>query len=277
MARLVGDGITPVTGYLVADDTVIDKPRSTNIELVKWQYSGTHHDVVKGIGLETLLWTQGGNEHIPVDYRVYNPEGDGKTKNQHFQDMIRLARHRGFAPAYVLIDTWYTSIANLKLIDSFSWKWLAPLQKNRIVSTAPKHYCHIEELDIPEQGLVVHLKSYGFIKVFREVSPNGDVEYRGTNDLNLSHPDVEGIYAKRWKIEEYHRGLKQEAGIAKCQARRERSQRNHIWCAIHAFLTLELHRLKTNTSWQEAKLSIVREAIHAYLLNPRYQLQLSTA
>lgn len=264
-------------GYLIADDTVIDKPRSYDIELVKWQYSGTHHDVVKGIGLETLLWTQDGSEHIPIDYRLYHPEGDGKTKNQHFQDMIRLASHRGFVPACVLMDTWYTSIANLKLTDSLSWTWIAPLQKNRIVSTAPKRYCHIEELTIPPEGLKVHLKAYGFIKVFKEVSPNGDIEYRGANDLNLSQSDVARIYAKRWKIEEYHRGLKQQTGIAKCQSRLERSQRNHIWCAIHAFLTLELHRLKTNTSWQEAKLSIIREAIHQYLLNPRYQFHLSTA
>jgi len=36
------------SGYLIADDTVIDKPRSKDIELVKWQYSGTHHEVVNG-------------------------------------------------------------------------------------------------------------------------------------------------------------------------------------------------------------------------------------
>lgn len=265
------------TGYLVADDTVIDKPRSQDIQLVKWQYSGTHHDVVKGIGLETLLWTKDGDEHIPVDYRVYHPQSDGKTKNEHFREMIRLAHYRNFTPAYVLIDTWYTSLDNLKYLDSFSWKWIAPLQKNRIISTAPKQYCRIEELDIPEQGLVVHLKAYGFVKVFKEVSKTGDVEYRGTNDLNLSKLDVKSIYAKRWKIEEYHRGLKQETGIAKCQSRLQRSQRNHIWCSIHAFLILELHRMKTNISWQEAKLSIAREAIRQYLLNPRYQFNLSTA
>lgn len=269
--------IDTTKGYLIADDMVIDKPRSTEIDLVKWQYSGTHHRVVKGIGIESFLWTEDGQEHIPIDYRVYNPEADGKSKNEHFREMASLAYHRGFTPEYILVDTWYTSLDNLKHIDSFSWKWIAPLQKNRIVSIAPKQYYHLEELVIPEGGLVVHLKAYGFIKVFKKVSPNGDAEYRGTNDLNLSKLDVERIYAKRWKIEEYHRGLKQETGIAKCQARKERSQRNHIWSSIHAFLILELHRMETNISWQEAKISIIREAIHHYLLNPRYQFQISTA
>jgi len=265
------------TGYLIADDTVLDKPRSQDMELVHWQYSGTHHNVVKGIGLETLLWTGSNNQHIPVDYRVYDKDTDGKTKNQHFQDMIRSALYRGFHPEYVLLDTWYTSLENLKLIDKINWKWVAPLRKNRIVSATPHFHQHLEEIVIPEEGVIVHLKAYGFIKVFKTISKDGDVEYYATNDTNLSKSEVERIYTKRWRIEEYHRGLKQQSGIAKCQARNARSQRNHIWCSIHAFFTLELHRIKTNTSWQEAKLSIVREAIQQYLLNPRYQLQLSTA
>jgi len=67
------------SGFLVVDDTVLDKPYANKIELVRWQYSGLHHDVVKGIGLITLLWTDG-EKHIPVDFRFYDLCGDGKTK-----------------------------------------------------------------------------------------------------------------------------------------------------------------------------------------------------
>lgn len=269
--------IDPTDGYLIADDTVLDKPRSEEIPLVHWQYSGAHHTVVKGIGLESLLWTGEDNQHIPIDYRIYDKDTDGKTKNQHLRDMLLTAYHRGFKPKYVLIDSWYTALENLKLINKFQWKWVAQLRKNRIVSTAPHVYYHLEELPIPPEGLQVHLKGYGFITVFKTVSPQRGVEYYGTNDLNLSWPDVERIYVRRWKIEEYHRGLKQQAGVSRCQARTARSQRNHIWCAIHAFLTLELHRTETNVSWQEAKRSIVRWAIHAYLLKPRFDFQFATA
>lgn len=264
-------------GLLIADDCVLDKQYALNTDLVHWQYSGTHHRLVQGIGLETLLWTSHGNEHIPVDYRIYDKDTDGKTKNQHFRDMITLAHHRGFRPAYVLIDTWYTALDNLKHLDAQHYLWIAPLRKNRVISTKPHRQEHLEDIDIPQEGRRVHLKGYGFITVFKIVSHDGDVEYIATNDLNLTRSDVEGIYAKRWKIEEYHRGLKQQTGIAKCQARKARSQRNHIWASLHAFVALELHRLKTGISWQEAKKSIAREAIHQYLLNPRYQFQFSTA
>lgn len=264
-------------GYLIADDTVLDKMRSENNPLVKWQYSGTHHRVIKGIGLESFIWTNDDSAHIPTDYRLYAKETDGKTKNQHFRDMLATAKSRGFKPKFILMDTWYTSLDNLKLVHKLNWKWVSQLRKDRIVSRQTHQHQHLEDLDIPETGLVVHLRGYGFIKVFKSVSPQRGVEYYGTNDLNLTHVDVERIYGRRWKIEEYHRGLKQQCGISKCQARNPRSQRNHIWCSLHAFMALEIHRIKTNTSWPEAKLSIVRWAIHQYLLQPRFDFQFSTA
>jgi putative transposase len=265
-------------GYLIADDTVIDKMRSQDIDLVHWQYSGAHHKVVKGIGLESFIWTNSDDYHIPIDYRIYDKNTDGKTKNQHFQNMLWSAKHRGFKPKYTLIDSWYTSLENLKLINKFNWKWIAQLRKNRIVSLQPHCPAHLEEIDIREGGIILHLKGYGFIKVFKTVSQQRGVEYYGTNDINLTKSDAERIYGRRWKIEEYHRGLKQQCGLAKCQARNARAQRNHIWCSIHAFVVLEIHRINTNISWQEAKLSIIREAIHQYLLKPRFELKMvSTA
>src|SRR5574341_643749 len=37
-------------GYVVFDDTVLDKNYSSSIELVRRQYSGNAHAVIKGIG-----------------------------------------------------------------------------------------------------------------------------------------------------------------------------------------------------------------------------------
>lgn len=264
-------------GYLIVDDSVLDKIRSEKIDLVKWQYSGSHKKVVRGIGLINLLWTNDLGHHIPTNFRLYDKDTDGKTKNNHFQEMIISAKERGFNPRYVLFDTWYASLENLKLIDSFNWKWITQLKKNRIVSVKPHKPQRLEELFIPKKGLKVHLRGFGFITVFKKVSKNRDIEYYATNDINLLISDVERIYSRRWKIEEYHQGLKQQCGIAKCQARKARVQRNHIWCSIHAFITLEIHRIKTGITWNEAKLSITRNAIQQYLLNPRFNFQFSTA
>ncbi len=264
-------------GYLIGDDSVLDKPRAEEIALVHWQYSGNHHKVVKGIGLVSLLWTGESDQHIPVDYRIYDKDTDDKTKNQHFREMLITARSRGFNPWYILLDMWYANNANLKLIDRFHWKWVAQLKKNRIVNLNPHQPQHLDEIDIPAEGVKVYLRGYGFVLVLKTVTKDNDVEYYATNDLTLTWSAVERIYKRRWKIEEYHRGLKQNSGIAKCQSRSARAQRNHIWCALHALLILELHRIRTNISWQNAKLSIVRQAIHQYLLAPKFNLQSATA
>ena len=45
----------------------------------------------------------------------------------------------------------------------------------------------------------------------------------------------------RWQVEEFHRELKQLIGSAKCQYRKARSQRNHLACCYHAWLSLKVH------------------------------------
>ena len=100
-------------GYLIVDDTLLDKLYSEKIGFVRHQWSGKHHRTVKGIGLITLVWTDG-TVVLPIDFRIYNIDEDNKTKNDHFLDMLDKAEERGFRPMYVIFDTWYTSVKNLK-------------------------------------------------------------------------------------------------------------------------------------------------------------------
>ena len=125
-------------------------------------------------------------------------------------------------------------------------------------------------------GRAVHLRGYGFVKVFRTVSPNGDVAHWATNDLDLLPEQREALQDQAWGIEQYHRGLKQRCGVEKCQARKAEAQRNHIRMAIQACLRPEVHRLATGIGWYEATADIVRWAIQQYPAQPRYSLN-STA
>ena len=62
------------------------------MDLVYRQWSGKHHQIVYGINLETVVWTN--NEAIiPVDFRIYDIDTDGKTKNDHFLDMLNMAEN----------------------------------------------------------------------------------------------------------------------------------------------------------------------------------------
>lgn len=89
--------LLPADGVLIVDDTTLDKPYARRMDLVTPHWSGKHKAVVRGINLVTAVWYDGGRL-LPVDYRVYHPAGDGKTKNDHFADMLRAAHARGLCP-----------------------------------------------------------------------------------------------------------------------------------------------------------------------------------
>ena len=125
-------------------------------------------------------------------------------------------------------------------------------------------------VELAETGTVVHLKGFGFIKVFKIVVTENHIEYWATNDLQMTDLTRLNFAQLSWMIETYHRGIKQFCGIERCQARSEAAQRNHIELALRAFLRLEYHSFVKGISWFEAKTSIIRDAVRNYLANPAY-------
>jgi putative transposase len=262
------------TGILVGDDSTLDKPYAARIDLVTRHWSGKHHAVVEGINLITLVWTDG-DRIIPIDYRIYDKARDGITKNEHFLAMLLTAHARGFRPACVVFDSWYGSVDNLRLIDDLGWRWLTQLKANRLVNPDRTGNRAVAGCAIAELGTVVHLKEYGMVRVFRIVTRDGETEHWATNDEQM-HALARLRYAEdAWGIEVYHRALKQACGVERAMVRAGRAQRNHIGCAIRAFVRLEWHRVRTGIGWGMAKEGIIRQAIRRYLAHPWYTLPAS--
>lgn len=262
-------------GVLVLDDSVLDKPYAKQMDLVARQWSGKHKRVVWGIGLVTLLWSDG-EALIPCDYRLYEKEADGLTKNDHARALLDTAQERGFAPQMVLFDSWYASLANLKAVRGHGWQWTTQLKANRAVNPDGTGTRRLDQCAIAESGTRIHLQGYGPIVVFRLVSTDGDTEYWATSDLTMGAGQRQKYSELAWGIEVYHRTLKQHCGVERAQVRAARAQRNHITCALRAFLRLEQHRLVTGLNWGAAKLGLIREAIRAYRAAPTFTLS-STA
>jgi len=261
-------------GLLVLDDSTLDKPYARKMGLVSWHWSGNHHAVVKGINLLTLLWTDG-DRHIPTDYRIYDKAHDGFSKNDLFVQQLRAAKQRGLRPKCVCFDSWYSGLDNLKLIRSLDWTWLCRLKSNRKVRVDFGEAQAISTVDIPGPGRVVHLPGYGSIRVFRVVATNGDTDYWASSDLSMGALTRLQYGEFSWRIEEYHRGIKQFRGIERCQARRGKAQRNHIGLSIRAFLRLEYHCFALGLSWFQAKMDVIRHAVRTYLANPSIRLPMA--
>ena len=54
------------------------------------------------------------SEYYPIDFRIYAKEADGKSKNDHFQEMLlRAVGDKQIQAKTVLFDSWYGSWRNL--------------------------------------------------------------------------------------------------------------------------------------------------------------------
>lgn len=253
------------SGYLVLDDTTLNKQYSRENELAKVQYSGDEHGLVNGINLVNLLWTDL-EKCVPVDYRIYQKEIDGKTKNDLFIELLKKALKRGFSPIHVLFDSWYSSIDNLKFIHRQKLTFICGLKSNRIIS-CNRIQMAISDLPLADKQVrKVWLKAFGQVLVCKVEATNGDITYLATNNLSLiDYNEFTGHFQQRWNIEEFHRGIKQTTGIEKCYSTKAHSQRTHIFAAFVAFIRLEAVRISEHVSWYEQKASITRFAVADYL------------
>ena len=260
------------SGILVLDDSTLEKPYSQFNSLVYRHWSGKQKAVVNGINLITLLWTDEAR-CVPADYRIFNKDRDGLTKNDHFAEMLLEAFERGFHPKLVCFDSWYSSVENLRLCRSLGWRFLTRLKANRQIRVAGGKLQAVSEAGLTGgNGTIAWLKGFGEIKVFRIFATDGTSEYWATNLDKMTESERKDFALAAWRIEMYHRALKQQCLIERAQCRRFRPVSNHIGLCIRAFLRIESHCYREKLSWIEAKTSIIRDAVRAYLSNPRYSL-----
>lgn len=264
--------------YLIIDDSVQNKQYSRSIELVKRQYSGAEGGLVRGIGVVNLLHTDGEGQFYPIDFRIYAKLHDGKTKNDHFQDMLLHAvGDKQIKARKVLFDSWYASWQNLKLVHRLDLTFYTTLKSNRLISLSKEDgYIHLNQIEwTPTQlrdGIVVKLKKVPFkVKLFKLVATNGDIDWVITNDLNSNSTAQVAQEANdvRWEIEQFHRELKQLTGSEKCQCRKQRSQRNHLACCYHAWLTMKVETIKLQKTIYRVKSDLLTDYLRTELRSPR--------
>jgi hypothetical protein len=265
--------------FLVLDDSVQDKRYSRFIELVKLQYSGAEHGLVRGIGIVNLVHSAGSEKDFyPIDYRIYAPHQDGQTKNDHFSDMVRNAVYaKKLQARRILFDSWYASAENLKLVHRLGLTFFTTLKSNRMVSLSKEGgWIHLDEIAWSEErlknGVRVKLKEVPFkVQLFKVVATDGDIDWVITNcpDETLTAQAAQDANDVRWQVEELHRELKQLTGTEKCQCRKGRSQRNHIACCYHAWLSLKVKAKQFGKTLYQTKKDLLSDYLRAELASPR--------
>jgi Transposase DDE domain len=230
-------------GTLAVDDTVLDKPYSQYMALVDYFWSGKHHRTVKGVNLVTLYYTDRQGRQAPVNFRVVD-KAAGKTKNDLFLEMLEELLAWGLRPAYVTGDSWYASLGNLKRVRHHRLGLMFGVEGNRLVSVAKGTWAQVQALEIPEEGLAVWLKDFGWVKLFRTWLKDQPRHYvcalpETSETEALSRADFLGQHARHWHIEAYHRAIKQVCNIERFQVRAQVAVTNHLFAALMAFVKLQ--------------------------------------
>jgi hypothetical protein len=272
-------------GVMIVDDSIEEKVYTDENEIICWHYDHAKGRNVKGINfLTSLYYAQG--VALPVAFEIvsktekYMDKKTGKekrrskiTKNEYYRRMLQATCRNNIPFRYVLNDIWFAAAENMCFVKlDLKKDFIMALKSNRKVALSADDkskgkYQRIDQLEVPEGSTqIIYLEGVPFpLHLVRQVFTNEDgstgVRYLVTNDLTLNADQIITIYQKRWKVEEYHRSLKQNAALAKSPTRTETTQTNHFVASLWSFVKIELLKVQTNKNHYQLKAHLYFSAL----------------
>lgn len=274
-------------GYGVFDDTVLDKRHADKIELVRRQYRGNEHRVIKGIGVGTWVYVNPQTAQVWImDYRSYDPEGDGKSQRAHVHDRLSSVVYQKRLPfRAVLMDTWYATKDFMLYIEEGQKLYYCPLKDNRQVddSGGTRPYRRVDTLEWSEaealHGKTITIKDFPKEhkgKLFRVVLSTKRTDYVVTNDhAQDSTAATQEVCGWRWKIEQFHRESKQVTGLEGGQCRKARLVRNPIGCALLVWVRLNQVAHDTQQTIYQVQHGLLSDYLRQHLRSPAVKMSLA--
>jgi hypothetical protein len=226
-------------GIIIVDDSIVEKPHTDENAMICYHWDHSQNNYVKGINFISLLYSYGEQLSLPLQVSLvektepYQDKKTGqikykspRTKNEHFRQMLNQAKGQvGFK--YVLGDSWFSSAENINFITKDLGKHaILAIKSSRTVALTDKDrrngkFVRVDELSSLQIGkaLRVYVRSVEeAVLLVKQVFTNKDgtqgTLYLIATDLDLSYEQITTIYQKRWKVEEYHKSLKQHTAIA---------------------------------------------------------------
>ena len=254
-------------GCLIFDDTIQEKAWTDENDLICWHFDHCSGRTVKGINLLNALYHHG-DASIPVDFRLVQKPiqfSDVKTrrvkrasevtKNELMREMIGTCVANQLKFRYVLMDSWFAAKDNFDYILKKKKHFVAALKDNRLVALSAEdkkqgRFVRVDSLELSDkQSVRGWLKGFEHeVLLVRRVFTNKDGSTGKLNlvcsDLTCDGEQVATLYQKRWKVEEFHKSLKSNAGLAKSPTRTVTTQNNHVFMAIYAVFKLECLKMK---------------------------------
>ena len=287
-------------GVILIDDSIVEKAYTDENEIICWHYDHAKGQNVKGINFITAMY-YAHKVALPIAFEIvsktenYIDKKTGKekrrsktTKNEYYRQMLQAVMNNKIPFKYVLNDIWFASAENMRYVKMDLEKdFIMALKSNRKVALSEDDksngkYQRIDQMEVPEgHTLTIYLEGVPFpllliCQVFTNKDGSEGVRYLVTNDLTLNADQIITIYQKRWKVEEYHRSLKQNASLAKSPTRTETTQTNHFVASLWSFVKIELLKVQTNKNHYQLKALLYLSALqHAFQALRNLQSELS--
>ena len=274
-------------GVIIVDDTIEEKPSTDENEIVCWHYDHSKGRSVKGINIISALYYIK-SVRVPVAFdlvrkskRVLDEKTkkeirkSEKTKNEQYREILAICVKNNIKFRYVLNDVWYASSENMKYVkEEIKKDFIMPIKTNRKIALNKKDklngkYVTVSELELKKDQMQnIYLEGVRFpLLLIKQVFKNDDgtegVLYLVSSNLTLTYEQIIAIYHKRWKVEEYHKSLKQHVCLCKSPTKRVRTQSNHIFASIYAFIKLEFMSLQAKVNQTALRSKIYIQANRA--------------
>lgn len=274
---------------LVLDDTVEAKPYSATNDLICYHYDHCTGRTLRGINQLTALY-HSQDTSLPVGYKlitktktIQGKKGPKKvseqTKHEHFRALVRQVIINQLPFEYVLGDSWYCCADNINYLINNDKQFIFALKSNRLVALSEAD--HVQGRHQSRRGTAMSELAWeetaqyrvwlagvkNTLSLTRVVFDNKDGSrgylYLLTNDLAADAAGVANTYRLRWKVEEFYKSVKSNAGYGASPAHRVRTQSNHLFLSMVAFVKLEAVKVKSRLNHFALKARLTQNALKA--------------
>ncbi|MBK8563178.1 MAG: transposase [Saprospiraceae bacterium] len=257
-------------GCIAVDDFIVEKPHSTPNSIITVNRDHSKQQYSLGINVLNFLYTVASEDEtmqvkVPLAFEVvskteaYMDKKSGKekvkspkTKNELMRERLAVLCHQNQVRyRYVLWDTWFCAADNMKfVVQELGKHFVGAIKENRKVALVGRDgktgaYKPVSQQELqPNVVYKVHMESVPFDlflvnKVYKNMDGSTGVVFLVTSDGGLDAERIFQLYQKRWKVEESHKSVKQNVGIAQSPTKMERSQKNHLFASMWGLVQLQ--------------------------------------
>ena len=275
-------------GIIIFDDTIEEKPYTDENSLITWHYDHTAGRAVKGVNiLSALYYSQDmtipfifqpikKTEHY-IDKKTGKEKNkSAKTKNEYLREMAKIATFElKLKYKWLVADVWFSSNDTMEFIKfELKKEFIMPIKANRLIAfspvqKSPGQFQQVGSYNLePNIPQIVYIKELPFpVLLVKQIFKNEDgsegVLYLVCSDLTAGVEQIKDVYQKRWHIEEYHKSLKSNVGLGKSPTKTVRTQENHVFSAIYAYVKLEMLKMKSKLNHFALKTKLYIQALKA--------------